>query len=676
MKRILISILAMVLSFSAIAQTQIKVACIGDSITYGLTIEDRENNSYPSVLQSLLGSDYLVGNFGKSGATLLYKGHRPYVQQEEYKQAIDFKADIAVIHLGINDTDPRDWPPYGDEFLNDNQKLITSLRETNQDMRIIIARMTPIVHNHPRFNSGTKQWHALIQKEIEQVAVNMGVELIDFHEPLYKFPNLIPDNVHPNKEGAKILANVVYSQISGNYGGLQMPMLYADNMIIQRERPVVISGIANSGDKVKVNFAGQKAQTEVGLDGKWTVTLKPVKVGTDYTLKIATADRELVYKNVAVGDVWLCSGQSNMEWTLVKSNGAKAAIEAATNKNIRFYDMKSRYVTYDVAWKQEQLDTVNNLDYYIPTTWTECTPEAARDFSAIGYFFGQKLQEELDVPIGLICNAVGGSNTESWIDRSTLEWEFPLILRDYRYNDFIQDWARNRAASNQENGKGYNRHPYEPAYLYECGILPLEHFAIKGAIWYQGESNAHNMEAHEELFTLMVESWRDYWNDDTLPIHTVQLSSMARPSWPRFRDSQRRLAEEIPNVTVTVCHDKGDSLDVHPRDKKPVGERLARQALYNTYGRTDVVPSGPVVKKVSVEGKQICIEFDFGKGLKTYNDKPVFGFEVAGADKVFHHVSAEIKGDRIYLPLEKGFTPEYLRYAWQPYTRANLVNAE
>ena len=216
---------------------KIKVSCVGNSITYGMRLEDRERESYPAQLQALLGDRYEVGNFGKSGATLLRHGHRPYFEQEEFRQAMDFAGDIVVIHLGINDTDPRNWPHYQDEFVGDYLALIDSLRNANPQARFLIARMTPIGSTHSRFISGTKAWHGQIQDAIETVAHAAGAELIDFYEPLHRFPWLFPDAVHPTAEGAGILAKTVYSGISGDYGGLRVSPMFSDHMVLPGRRP-------------------------------------------------------------------------------------------------------------------------------------------------------------------------------------------------------------------------------------------------------------------------------------------------------------------------------------------------------------------------------------------------------------------------------------------------------
>ena len=656
---------------------RIKVACIGNSITYGTGIQDREHDSYPAQLQRMLGDTYTVGNFGRPGATLLNKGHRPYTQQPEYQQAKDFNADIAVFHLGINDTDPRNWPNYKDEFVKDYLQLIDSFRNINPKVRCILARMTPIADRHPRFISGTSQWHEQIQHAIEVVAQAAQVELIDFHAPLYPYTYLLPDAIHPNPEGAGILAKVVYSSITGNYGGLQLPALFTDHMVLQRNQPLVLHGIADAGSKVTVKIGNQKKHGFTSNRGQWQVQLDPLKAGENYQLEIFTKNEKKIFRNVAVGEVWLCSGQSNMEFMLKQSSDATQHIDSATDKSIRLFDMKARWRTNNVSWPASAIDSINHLQYYAATAWKECEPKAAADFSAIAYHFGRMLRDSLQVPVGLICNAIGGATTESWIDRHTLEMEFPAILKDWLHNDYIQEWVRRRAATNLTlSTSKARRHPYEPCYLFESGILPLEKFPIKGVIWYQGESNAHNMEAHEQLFQLLVNSWRQNWHNDSLPFYFVQLSSLNRPSWPSFRDSQRRLMEQIPHTGMAVSSDKGDSLDVHPRNKLPIGERLARWALAGTYGHA-LTPSGPLVQSATAKGNRVYVTFTYAEELRSSDaSSPIYGFEVAETEGIYFPATATVKNGHVEVAASQVAHPRYVRYAWQPFTRANLVNKD
>lgn len=675
MKKSFIIYLFLTLSVVLYAQQhRIKVACIGNSITYGYGLPDRATQSYPVQLQKMLGESYQVENFGRSGATLLNKGHRPYMQQDEYHRAIDFAGDIVVIHLGINDTDPRDWPDYRDFFVKDYIALIDSFRVANPEARIMIARLTPIADRHPRFLSGTRDWHGEIQLAIENVACYAGVQLIDFHKPLYPYPFMLTDAVHPDPEGAFVLAQTVYSAITGDYGGLKMPLLYTDNMVLQREVPLTIQGTANAGDQVTVSIADRQMKTKVGPNGKWSVTLPPLKAGEPYTLKISTNQKVLQYHNVLAGEVWLCSGQSNMEFMLKQAATARLDIPRAADQELRLYDMKARWRTNAVEWETTVLDSLNHLQYYKDTEWKECAPETVSDFSAIAYYFGKMLRDSLKVPVGLICNAVGGSPTEAWIDRTSLEYHFPAILKDWTQNDFIQEWVRGRAALNiKKSVNNRQRHPYEPCYLYESGIRPLEQYPIRGIIWYQGESNAHNWEAHEALFKLLVNAWRKNWNDDCLPFYYVQLSSLDRPSWPWFRDSQRRMLNEISDIGMAVSSDHGDSLDVHPTCKQPVGERLARWALNKTYLK-DIVPSGPLFRGADVRGEKVYLSFDYGQGMRSSDGKSLRCFEVAEFEGIYYPATAEVVGEQVKVYSKEVRNPRYVRYGWQPFTRANLVN--
>lgn len=675
MKKTLVLFLFVLFSLSQYAQTKIKISCIGNSVTYGALLPEREKNAYPYQLQQMLGDKYEVRNFGYSGATLLSKGHKPYINQQVYQDALDYAADIVIIHLGLNDTDPSNWPNYKDDFFRDYINLIDSFRKVNPHSKIWICRLSPIGDRHPRFRSGTRDWYQEIQNTIERIASYSNVGLIDLQSELYNRPHLLPDALHPNSEGAGILAKTVYSALTGNYGGLQIPIIYSDNMVLQRNIPLKIKGIADAGEKVRIQINGQDRKTTTQADGKWSIMLDPMLAGGPYKLKISTEKRSLQYTNVMVGEVWLCSGQSNMAFMLNEDVSGNESIKNADNNLIRSFDMKPRWNTNAIEWDKSVLDSVNNLEYYKTPHWNICTSDYVGNFSAVAYYFGKTLADSLKVPIGLIHNSVGGSPTESWIDRHTLEYEFPDILNNWKENDFIQNWVRERASLNIKQAKNkLQRHPYEPCYLFEAGIIPLEQYSIKGVIWYQGESNAHNIETHEKLFPLLTESWRKNWNDTQLPIYYVQLSSLNRPSWTWFRDSQRRLMDRIPNTHMVVSSDKGDSLDVHPRNKKPIGERLAFQALYNTYNLKDIIPSGPIYRSVTFKNGTAYISFDYSEGMHSSDGKELQTFEIAEIEELYFPAKAVVENNTIKVWLEDIKSPRYVRYGWQPFTRANLVN--
>ena len=676
MKKQLLFISALVLGSLSWGQRKpIKVACVGNSITYGYGIENREQNSYPSVLQRLLGKGYKVENFGHSGATLLSKGHRPYIQQEEYQKALAFAGDIVVIHLGINDTDPRNWPNHRNDFVKDYLTLISSFKKANPKARIVIARMSPLSHRHPRFESGTRDWHAEIQQAIALVAQQTNAQLIDFHEPLYHFPQMLPDAVHPNAQGAAILAQVVFGAITGNYGGLQLPEIYSDNMVLQHGQPLPLHGIANAGTKITVTIGKQQLNTTADSNGKWQVTLAPLAAKETYTLQITAGKEKRTFKNVVAGEVWLCSGQSNMEFEMFQASTGERDIPQAENPNIRLFDMEARWRTDNAnAWELSALDSINQLQYYKPAQWEVCSPKTVRAFSAVAYYFGRRLQKELNMPIGLICNAVGGSPTEAWIDRRTLEYDFPRILNNWRENDFIMGWVRQRAGENIAKATDkLQRHPYEPAYLFEAGILPLAQYPIKGVIWYQGESNAHNKEAHSKLFPLLVKSWRTEFGNSQLPFYYVQLSSINRPSWGWFRESQRRLMKVVPHSGMAVSYDYGHPTDVHPKNKQPIGERLAQWALGDTYGKK-VLPSGPLFRSATFNGKAATVTFDYAQGMHSADGKTLRGFELSDGNGIFYPATAEVIGEEVKVTSEEVSNPKAVRYGFSPITNGNLVN--
>lgn len=678
-------VLAMLCSMALLAKdkAKVRVACVGNSITYGYGLPDRETESYPSQLQLLLGDGYEVRNFGKNSATLLRHGHKPYWVQPEYHDALAFKPDMVVIHLGVNDTDPRNWPNYSDEFIPDYRDLIDSFRVANPRSKVWICVTTPLTYRHWRFQSGTRDWQAKVNDAIRQVAATTDVGLIDLHAPLYARPDLFVDAVHPDAEGARIIARTVYAALTGDEGGLSFPMLYGDGMVLQRGSSFDFEGRANVGEKVTVTFLGRKHQAVADANGRWKVTFQNLTAGGPYAIEVKAGRQQHVFHDVWIGDVWLCSGQSNMEFTLSQSSTAREDLAVASQqRNLHLFNLKGRWGTGDFAWPDSALTAVNRLQYMRSKGWQEASEASANGFSAVAWHFGRVLADSLkDVPVGIVCNAVGGSTTESWIDRHTLGWQLPDIMYNWYYGDFGQDWARGRALKNiqlaVERNKGtqrplLQRHPYEPCYLYEAGILPLEGYPLKGICWYQGESNANNMELHERLFRWLVDSWGATFRH--VPFYFVQLSSLSRPSWPAFRDSQRRLAEELrgENVFMVVTSDVGDSLDVHPKNKRTVGERLAWQALNHSYDRP-IVSEGPEPTGVMAQGNRLVVTFRNAEGLKA-SGKTLLGFEIAGKDGLYRPASAAVDGGTVVLSSTDVAHPVSVRYGWQPFTRANLVN--
>ena len=679
LSKVIILATLLLLSLSSISGQTIKIACVGNSVTYGMGIENPEER-YPAQLQVMLGDEYEVGNFGHSGATLLKNGYRPYWNLPEFKEALDFEADIVIIHLGLNDTDPRAWPKYRDEFVKDYINLIDTFKYINPDADVKISRMTPIFSGHSRFESSTRDWYWQVQDAIEVIAEISKVDLVDLHTPLHIRPDLFPDNLHPTGEGAKIIAETVYGAITGDFGGLKPASIFTSGMVLQRNKPIRFWGTANSNEIVEIDFNNQKRSASVNKSGSWEIEFPPLEAGGPYKIKISSETKVINLNDVLIGDIWLCSGQSNMEFRLKQSASGADDIKVAKLPEVRLFNMQPVAYTNNVAWEKNTLDLINQLQYFTQTEWKSTTPEIAKDFSAVAYHFGKTVYEETGVPIGLILNAVGGSPAEAWIDRFTLEHHNQLVgmFRNWSNNDFINPWCRERAGQNSElSDNPLQRHPYHPSYLYEAGIQNITRLNISGVIWYQGESNEQNVELHEVIFPTLVESWRSAWNDD-FPFYYVQLSSMAlgRETWGHFRDSQRRLMYEIPNSGMSVSSDLGDSTDVHPREKKQIGERLARWALNKTYGFSDITPSGPLFHDFFVEDETAYISFEFAEGLMSSDGKPLRSFEVAEFPGLFFPATAVIEGNVVKVESTRVRTPKYVRYGWSSYSDGNLINSE
>jgi len=659
---------------------KIRIACIGNSITYGYTLKDPIAESYPAKLQQLLGDKFVIGNFGHSGATLTRKGYNPYYKTKEFSEALQFHPDVAVIELGVNDTDPRDWPNYRDDFESDYHWLIDTLKAVNPKVKIYITRLLPVFEDHPRFLSSTFDWYWQVQHKIEAVAKANRIALIDTYTPFADRPDLISDawTLHPNAKGYAFLAKIIYENLTGDFGGLKMPMIFTKNMVLQRGKPLPVWGTANAGDKITVSFKHLTKTAVTDFNGKWKIIFPEMKADTvSQMMRISDGKKTITYNNILIGDVWLCSGQSNMYLPLSVTKDAQQAVaEADKKKNIRLFRFKPIAETDDVAWDTAILNKVNDLQYF-SGEWKNDNAADAKSFSAVGYYFGQKIQQETNVPIGLIELAVGGSPQISWLDRYTLQTD-PLLENalksDWRVSDFLMGWCRERANKNLQNTTfRQQRHPYQPCYNYDAGVQHIIQFPIKGVVWYQGESDADNPELYAKEFPLFVKSWREKWGY-VFPFYYVQLSGLDRASWAHFRDVQRQLLNDVPNSGMVVTSDLGDSLNVHYTNKKPVGLRLADMALHNTYHQNDIVPNGPMVKSVIEKNNTIEISFSENGGLKASDGKALRGFELENQFGVFIPVQAAIKNNEVHIVIPKNVKVKKVVYAWKGFPRANLVN--
>ncbi|MGV3600498.1 MAG: sialate O-acetylesterase [Dyadobacter fermentans] len=458
-------------------------------------------------------------------------------------------------------------------------------------------------------------------------------------------------------------------------GAPSLAPVFADHMVLQRGKPLQIYGRAAAGETVRVVFLGKTKETRATQEGTWKVEFTAQKAGGPYMLTISGKTGEVVLNDVMIGDVWLCSGQSNMDFPLkAAQTGPEELRKGSFNANIRLLKYGPTVPWGDVAWDSAALAKVNRFGFF-QGEWKTADAGSVGAFSAVGYYFGQKIAAETNVPVGLIQVAVGGSPTESWIDRQLLaqDGRFTGLLSNWPHSEQVMPWPRERAERNT-GSKHFEtqQHPFKPGYNYAAGIAPLTSYPIAGVIWYQGESNVHDIPLHEALFETLVKSWRQHWGH-ALPFYYVQLSGIDRPNWPEFRDSQRQMLARIPHAGMAVSYDVGDSLDVHPVRKQEVGERLALLALQGYYHKR-IVASGPIVQKATLRDGAIWLDFQSAQKLTTASNDALTGFELMTRGGKRLPAQAVIAGGRVRIAVPAGELVEKVLYAYQPFTRANLQN--
>ena len=446
--------------------------------------------------------------------------------------------------------------------------------------------------------------------------------------------------------------------------------LFASNMVLQRKIPVPVWGWAQPGEKVAVSIEGRSATATAAPDGKWMVKLQPLPVGGPYKMRIEGTQQTVTLENILVGDVWICSGQSNMEMGIGNVNDAQKEIAEANFPEIRLFTVMKK-VAYE-----PQISLVKQ-DQDLMGQWSVCSPETVKTggwngFTAVGYFFGRQLYQDLKVPIGLIHTSWGGTIAEAWTSAEALQ-----ALPDFK--PAVDKLTETKA--NPANGKQDNN-PNVVTVLYDGMIAPLIPFGIKGAIWYQGESNAGRAYQYRTLLPTMIKDWRSRWGEGDFPFFIVQLANWQKSAdepkddqWAELREAQSMTAKNLPNTGIAVTIDIGDAADIHPKDKQTVGKRLALSAEHIAYGkRLDY--SGPLYKSMSTAngGSAIRLAFDhLGGGLTAKGDK-LTGFAIAGDDKKFVWADAQIVGNNVVVSSPQVAHPVAVRYAWHINPVCSLYN--
>jgi sialate O-acetylesterase len=477
--------------------------------------------------------------------------------------------------------------------------------------------------------------------------------------------------------------------------------LISDGMVLQQGPRANIWGTADRGEEiVTVTFLGHEYKTAVGPDGKWIVQLTDLKAGGPHEMTIAGTNKVTI-KNVLIGEVWVCSGQSNMEMQLQSCADPQKAIAESKNPNIHLFT-----VPHTVA---------STPQYDVKGKWDECNPDTVKTFSAVAYYFGRDLNKALDVPIGLIHTSWGGTLAEAWTSHPVLESDpqFKPILDQYaqnvkNYGNTLEKYTatldkyketldkyKETVLQAKADGKEPpappavppppphpDRQPNShPSSLYNGMIAPLLPYAIKGAIWYQGESNAGKAYQYRTLFPAMIQNWRTDWKEPDFPFFFVQLAPWgARPdqtgvTWAELREAQLLTSQKLAKTGMAVITDVGDEVDIHPKQKEPVGGRLALAALAIAYGK-NVVYSGPVYDSMKVEGDKAVLSFKHVGGGLVSKGGPLQGFTIAGEDHKFVKAEAEIRDDRIVVWSKEVEKPVAVRFGWTNFVVANLFNKE
>jgi sialate O-acetylesterase len=468
---------------------------------------------------------------------------------------------------------------------------------------------------------------------------------------------------------------------------VKLPALVSDNMVLQQNAKVNLWGWASPNEKINIQleWSGAVIETTANADGNWKIAVDtPGASEKGYTITI-NANNKIVLNNVLIGEVWICSGQSNMYFPVGKKEGTwKTGVKNYQEevKNASFPNIRLFTVLTNASPKP--LDDVMG-------SWKTCSPESINTFSAVAYFFGRELYQKLNVPIGLISTSWGGTKAEAWTSQNVLEKDIaflPILQQDAKNEKLYQEKleAYYLASINQQIASAANapkpelKKPKKEAnktsyVLYNAMLYPLINYTMKGVIWYQGESNSGQANLYRTLFPAMVKNWRDDWKQGDFPFYYVQITPH-KGQTPDIREAQLLSLKTIPNSGMAVTTDVGDANNIHPIDKQTVGHRLALLARAKTYNENKLVYSGPIYNTMKIKKQKVQLFFDYAdSGLKKEGET-LKEFEIAGEDQIFYPADAKIDGKTIVVSSSKVKNPAAVRFAWKAVPEPNLFNNE
>ena len=458
---------------------------------------------------------------------------------------------------------------------------------------------------------------------------------------------------------------------------VKLPNVFGDHMVLQQGQKNKVWGVAEAGEAITVSINGQSQKATAAADGNWSVMLEPLAVGGPFELSVK-GKNEVKFTDVLVGEVWVCSGQSNMQQSVNASNDADIERLAAKFPMIRMINFP-QFGSQEAKWSHDD------------RKWMVCSPETTGNFSAVGYFFARQLHQTLGVPVGMVNNAWGGSACEAWIRRD-------LLNADPLYKPMMDNWSQMEATFADLAGKekdltdeqkkqlqglrGAMGGNHRPANIYNGVLKSHLGYGIKGAIWYQGESNAGRAYQYRDLFPLMIKSWRDEWGQGDFPFYWVQLADFMQEkpepsdsSWAELREAQTMTMSRLPKTGQAVIIDIGEDKDIHPKNKVDVGRRLARWALAKDYG-VNVPFHSPQYKSMAKQDNKIVLTFEhLDGGWRPFDVNDPRGFSIAGDDKKFVWAKAKVLPDgTVEVSSDQVASPASVRYGWADNPVVNMFN--
>ena len=441
--------------------------------------------------------------------------------------------------------------------------------------------------------------------------------------------------------------------------------IFQDGMVLQQQSEATIWGTSKPNETITLNGSWKlrRNTTKADNNGHWKTTIKTPKAGGPYQLLVSSPTKIITLKDVLIGEVWVCGGHGNMQW---KMRGFGVGHWAEDVAKANFPQIRYCYISQNLSLTPQENAKCN---------WSICSPSSVLSYGAIPYFFGSKLHQELNVPIGIIATNWAGSSAQSWMSRDFLGKKFPSYKRDFDRQDTL---ARQLPDVFPRKTKGISQQ--SPSLTYNTMLHPIIPFTTKGAIWYQGIANVPNPEQYRSLFPALIQNWREKWDQGDFPFYYVQIApyhykTVSKPA-AFFREAQTMALSE-PNTGMVVTMDVGRPEDMSPLRKKPVGERLANLALVNDYGKTDLNPNSPLPDEFKIIGSSIQLTFHNAEtGLASRDEKPLTHFTIAGNDQKFYPATATIKDQQLTVSSPKVSSPVAVRFAWGNDDEPNLMNKE